>query len=314
LARLDVEIIDFICNVFAEDKAKEAVFVQGLPVIPEPQHTYRRLTRRSRHGNGVASKQQWNTFNQQSLFGVLSSPCALIASFTQDEVLMDSQTLWYCMLRLISHEPELVFHSLWLAIERLPTPPADDNRRRTSRPESSPEVQEESLKVTEGYIVSICLHALVAAASLVSDPKTMHEIAQLRSRGLVLAPGATSRHASSTCLDYDNIFSHELALRLARRVFSAIGASRKRAGCAGPLAGTDILHPLISQLSSGVNVPSGKLEFTESERRSHQIRMPALLLEWARGVLLQTWDGNAEFASDGPFGGAMSFVSSICQF
>ena len=122
------------------------------------------------------------------------------------------------------------------------------------------------------------------------------------------------------CLEYEDVFSNELALRLARRLFCAITARR----CFADIAECDlslrdngsdfdVLRPLLSQLDLLSNEPARVLDFTPAERLLHETRVPTLLLDWARAVLLREWDGRPEFSSDGPFHGALSLVATLCK-
>ncbi|KAM0348847.1 hypothetical protein ACHAP4_010795 [Fusarium culmorum] len=130
---------------------------------------------------------------------------------------------------------------------------------------------------------------------------------------------AISRQPSSRCLDYDDAFSNDVAVRLARRLFCAITARRcfaDRAHPAGRLEGfkmndCDILQPLVNQLDFLSTGSASILEFPRDERLLHETRVPTVLLDWARTILLNEWDGRAHFAMDGPFGGALSFIETL---
>ena len=56
------------------------------------------------------------------------------------------------------------------------------------------------------------------------------------------------------------------------------------------------------------------LYFTDDERSLHEKRVPTLILDWARTVMLQEWEGSAEVPNDGPFGGALAMMAAICKF
>jgi hypothetical protein len=123
-------------------------------------------------------------------------------------------------------------------------------------------------------------------------------------------------------LDYDDAFSNDLAVRLARRLFCAITARRcftDRAHPAQQLEGfemndCDILQPLVNQLDFLSTGSASILEFPRDERLLHETRVPTVLLDWARTVLLNEWDGRADFAMDGPFGGALSFIETLRMY
>ncbi|PFH61374.1 hypothetical protein XA68_17552 [Ophiocordyceps unilateralis] len=310
LRRLDVELVDFVCDTLQEDNTLErSAFgpVHSVETLPVPQNK--------------PSRAQWKAFHEQTIFDVLSNPRSLVQSFTRDGKLYDSQTLWYCMLRMTRAAPNLVLHSLWLAASSLFAPP-----------DSLKDVRVQSRRMFDGSagslsdfeascVLSVCLHTLVAAVPCVSDSKTLHDMSRVRSHGLVLATGGVgARQPPSMCLEYDDVFSNELALRLARRLFCAITARKCFAeivDCESSKAGRlevdiDVLRPLLSQLHL-MSTDSRILEFTPAERLLHETRVPTLLLDWARTILLKEWDGRPEFSCDGPFFGALSLMATLYE-
>lgn len=314
LNQLNVDLVDFICDIFLEDRTLET------PWLGRPDDCSPTTMPQNRHGSLIRRQvmpqssltRQWKTFNEQTIFHVLSNPRSLVSSFTRDEKLYDSHTLWYCMRRLTRVAPSLVFHSLWMAAESLFAPPRSMDTRNTSK-KRKPLSNHDA-----GCVMSICLHALVAAAPTAPDSRTLYEMSRIRANGLVLpGNGVTARQPPAMCLDYDDIFSNDLALRLARRLFCAVAArhifadvtddSRQRS------RDIDVLQPLLDQLDLLSTASVRILEFAQSERLLHETRVPTLLLDWARVVLLDGWDGQAEFTSDSAFGGALSLVSTMCK-
>ncbi|EWY96166.1 hypothetical protein FOYG_04979 [Fusarium oxysporum NRRL 32931] len=295
LSQLDVNLVDFICDIYEEDGTAQSVIV---------------------------SASDWLRFNDQTLFNVLMDPQVIVQSFTHDRKLYDSQTLWYCFHRLSRVACNLVFHSLWLAAGRLFVPPQDSmSHNSIKNNDSRLQKHKGSLSdIDAGYLMSICMHALVAAAPAVQDSRTLYEMSRVRSNGLTLAGrSAMARQSSSRCLDYDDAFSNDLAIRLARRLFCAITARRyfsNKMDNAGPLNETennkvDILQSLVDQLDFLSTGSATILEFPQSERLLHETRVPTILLDWARTILLNEWDGRADFDMDGPFGGALSFIETL---
>ncbi|EXM25197.1 hypothetical protein FOTG_07722 [Fusarium oxysporum f. sp. vasinfectum 25433] len=295
LSQLDVNLVDFICDIYEEDGTAQSVIV---------------------------SASDWLRFNDQTLFNVLMDPRVIVQSFTHDRKLYDSQTLWYCFHRLSRVACNLVFHSLWLAAGRLFVPPQDSmSHNSIKNNDSRLQKHKGSLSdIDAGYLMSICMHALVAAAPAVQDSRTLYEMSRVRSNGLTLAGrSAMARQSSSRCLDYDDAFSNDLAIRLARRLFCAITARRyfsNKMDNAGPLNETennkvDILQSLVDQLDFLSTGSATILEFPQSERLLHETRVPTILLDWARTILLNEWDGRADFDMDGPFGGALSFIETL---
>ncbi|KAF4976903.1 hypothetical protein FZEAL_6479 [Fusarium zealandicum] len=323
LSRLDVDLINFICDVYEEDGTFEDY--RGLPQdisnsYPRPATTRKTLSRRST-SSAAMSKKNWRAFNEQTLFNVLADPQVLVQSFTCDQKLYDSQTLWYCFHRMNRVAPSLVFHSLWVAAGRLFVPGQDLQAVSPVRTKSDRTFKRSAClsNLDAGRLMSICMHALVAATPAMPDSRTLYEMSRARSNGLTLAGGSTAaRQPSARCLDYDDAFSNELAIRLARRLFCAITARRcladmARSKARPQVAGTelDILQPLVHQLDFLSTGSASVLDFTQPERLLHETRVPTVLLDWARTILLNEWDGRPDFAMDGPFGGAMSFIETM---
>ncbi|RDA93765.1 hypothetical protein CP533_0276 [Ophiocordyceps camponoti-saundersi (nom. inval.)] len=324
LRRLDVELIDFICDTLEEDRTSEMSPMRPDNVVeayPIPQNKPCRLRRRKRPGSAVP-KTQWKAFNEQTIFDVLSNPRSLVQSFTRDGKLYDSHTLWYCMLRLTRAAPTLVLHSLWLAAGSLFAPP-DSLKHVHSQFKSIFDGRVESLSDFEtGCVLSVCLHTLVAVVPCVSDSKTLCDISRIRSNGLVLAAdGIGAQQPPPVCLAFDDVFSDELALRLARRLFCVINARKRFSEIAlsessileRPRGDLDVLGPLLSQLERASSDSIRILDFTPAERRLHETRVPTLLLDWSKTILLQEWDGEAEFPCDGPFFGALSLMAILYE-
>ncbi|ROV92161.1 hypothetical protein VSDG_07495 [Cytospora chrysosperma] len=314
ISRLNVDVVDFICDVLQDDGTRE----QHLLEPAEPSKTLagsRRSTRlmkrrnKSRRSSYPADlKREWKLFIEQSLFYTLSDPHALIRSFTHKGELIDSQTLWYCMLRMTRVAPTLVYHCLWLSAAHLFAPPKTVQSLRSSTARLFPK-QELSLSNAEaGRLISICLHALIAAAPVVTEKSQITEMSRLRSQGLSLA--ASGGQSPELCLQYDDAFSNDLAMRLARRLLTAITTRRYfddmveqefvfgDDGEGEP----DILAPLFTQLDA-LSV--------SNEESLHETRMSTLLLDWSRAVMFHEWDGNPEVPGDGPFGGALALTDAI---
>ncbi|KAG5802726.1 hypothetical protein H9Q74_012652 [Fusarium xylarioides] len=324
LSQLDVNLVDFICDIYEEDGTARSVIVSASDAThpyPRPVNQRKPLQRRSM-SRTTRSRKQWQRFNDQTLFHVLMDPQVVVQSFTHDRKLYDSQTLWYCFHRLSRVACNLVFHSLWLAAGRLFVPP-QDSRSHNSIKDNGSRLRKHKGSLSDvdaGYLMSICMHALVAAAPAVQDSRTLYEMSRVRSNGLTLAGrSAMARQSLSRCLDYDDAFSNDLAIRLARRLFCAITARRhfsNKMDTAGPLNETennqvDILQPLVDQLDFLSTGSATILEFPQSERLLHETRVPTVLLDWARTILLNEWDGRADFTMDGPFGGALSFIETL---
>ncbi|ROV91055.1 hypothetical protein VMCG_09597 [Cytospora schulzeri] len=314
ISRLNVDIVDFICDVLQDDGTRE----QHLLEPAEPSKTLagsRRSTKSMKRRNKSRRssyppdlKREWKLFIEQSLFYTLSDPHALIRSFTHKGELIDSQTLWYCMLRMTRVAPTLVYHCLWLSAAHLFAPPKSVQSLRSPTARLFPK-QELSLSNAEaGRLISICLHALIAAVPVVSEKSQITEMSRLRSQGLSLA--ASGSQSPELCLQYDDAFSNDLAMRLARRLLTAITTRRyfddmvEHEFVVGDDSEgePDILAPLFAQLDA-LSV--------SNEEGLHETRMSTLLLDWSRAVMFHEWDGNLEVPGDGPFGGALALTDAI---
>ncbi len=75
----------------------------------------------------------------------------------------------------------------------------------------------------------------------------------------------------------------------------------------------DILAPLFGQLDFLNMDAVYVLNFSLAHRTLHETRVPTLLLDWARTVMLNDWDGSPVVPGDGPFGGALALVEAMCK-
>ncbi|KUI69646.1 Ubiquitin-protein ligase E3A [Cytospora mali] len=314
ISRLNVDIVDFVCDVLQDDGTREQHLLEPAEVsktLAGARRSTKMMKRRSksrRSSYSPDSKREWKLFIEQSLFYTLSDPHALIRSFTHKGELIDSQTLWYCMLRMTRVAPTLVYHCLWLSAAHLFAPPKSVQSLRSPTARLFPK-QELSLSNAEaGRLISICLHALIAAAPVVSEKTQITEMSRLRSQGLSLA--ASGSQFAELCLQYDDAFSHDLATRLARRLLAAITTRRyfddmveQETAFGDDSEGEpDILAPLFAQLDA-LSV--------SNEEGLHETRMSTLLLDWSRAVMFHEWDGSPEVPGDGPFGGALALTDAI---
>jgi hypothetical protein len=327
LKRLDAHLMNFVCDVLQEDGTAEKHLlspsvISGSGIHSTPvEHSLRRVNTARRGRGPLNLRLEWRLFVEQSIFFVMSDSAHLIESFTKHGQLYDSQTLWYCMLRLARVAPSIVFHSLWLVAAELFAPPQSLQALRSPTGRLFAKHERSLSNVEAGHLLSICFHALVAAVPLVADAQQLHDMSRLRSNGLALSgSGAISRQSPELCLQYDDAFGNDLILRLARRLFSAITTRRyfddmnaSHGNQAGSSTKNSILIPLFSQLDF-LNMDAAYiLHFSLSERTLHETRMPTVLLDWARQVMLHGWDGKPEVPGDGPFGGALALIDSIHQ-
>lgn len=332
LSMFSIEIIDALSNIMQNINAPS---LESLSIkFPYPRSGLQRAKKNTLPGHLDSdklitykpeqhAKSQWKDFIEQSLFYVLSCPTTLLKSFSEDGLLFDTQTLWYSMMRLVSMASPLVFDSLWVAASSLYIRPQQLCSKNNLV--KDPLVKRDRAGI--GYttdqaaeLISICLHALIAAVPYSSDANELYEISRMRAYGLFIPhsrPCPTK--ISEMCLLHEDIFSNELALRLARRVFAAIPARRQFQEAMAhntpeynPLSPpTDILDLVLAPLNFlHIEVPS-ILDFSLEDRILHKKRVPILLIDWARTVILQEWSGRPEVTADGCLGGALAMISAL---
>ncbi|KAK3394902.1 hypothetical protein B0H63DRAFT_556045 [Podospora didyma] len=322
LSRLNAEVVDFICDIIQEDGTAEKHMLE--PPLITRFHTRfsgqpKPLKRRPRSSRTYPSdvRLEWKLFVEQTLFYVLSDPQLAVQSFSTQGQLYDSQTLWYCMLRMTRIAPSLVFHSLWMAAASLFAPPKTLQSLRSPTGKLFPKHETPLSNAEAGRLMSICLHALVAAAP-VTDSQELSDMSRIRSHGLSLAgSGSVAQQPVALCLQYEDAFADDLALRLARRLFAAITTRRyyDEINNSNLISDEDkepdVLTPLFSQLDF-LNMDAVYiLNFSFLDRALHEARVPTLLLDWARAVMLRDWGGNPEVPGDGSFGGALALIQAM---
>ncbi|KAI8965090.1 hypothetical protein F5Y11DRAFT_36333 [Daldinia sp. FL1419] len=323
LSRFNVQAINFICDVLQEDATSEKHLLEPPTVDESIKRSSNRSKSWKRKGKPQTSypqdlKFQWKLFVEQSIFHILSDPQAVLDSFTNPNGTIDSQTLWYCMLRLTRVAPNLVFDSLWIALAGLFAPPKTLQSMRSPTAKMFPGVKKSFTNSEAASLMSVCFHALVAAAPLVNDSRQLNDMSRIRAHGLSLAGGGTvARQPTSLCLQYEDAFTDNMALRLARRLLRVIPTRRyfdelieldldTDDGAKEP----DVVELLLSHLESSAQ---SALHFSKAERSMHEKRIPVLLLDWARAVMLHEWEGKPDVSGDGPFGGALSLMTAMYQ-
>lgn len=318
LLNLSIETINLTCNVLQSDGTYEKhVLHPQLPTGPSKRRRNQPILRRVPNVVPPSPwlKIQWRRFIEQAFFDVLSKPSSLLTTFrTQNGDLLDSQTVWYLMFRLTRVAPSIVFHSLWMAaghLFRAPSALTYDKNNQASN--DTPLSEDDAAKV-----VTICLYALVAAAPLVTDFRQLTNMSRIRSFGLtMLGRVPVTLEPIAICLQYEDVFSNELALRLARRLFAAICVRRqymKLQDYGRERPEKDVLDLLLDALKFLDLEIWSALSFTDQERGIHERRVPTLILDWARTVMLHDWQGSAEVPTDGPFGGALAVLDALRTF
>jgi hypothetical protein len=328
LSHFSIEIVEYICDLMQAENISESHPLH-------PREIDASLRRKLDGSSQIAylqrmgtdsSKFHWKQFIEQSLFDVLSRPDSLLQSFRKEGGdIFDTQTIWYLMLRMTRVAPSIVFDSLWRLVGELfhPPKPLDSTCEwsrdigkgsGSGRPVSNQEAAD---------IINICLHALIAAAPLVSEIQQLTSMSRVRSFGLAMHGGSESSSPEYTnlCLQYEDAFTYDLGLRLARRLFAAIPTRRhfnellesRNDAHDDHRPEPEILDRIIKSLKFLDIGVQPLIKFTTSERDLHEKRVPTLILDWARTIMLQEWQGTAEVPVDGPFGGALATMDAICK-
>ncbi|KAI1310612.1 hypothetical protein F5Y03DRAFT_344970 [Xylaria venustula] len=321
LSHLNLEAVNFLCDVLREDATTERHILEPTTITDSLRHYGgRKVWRRKRKGHWPYSqhlKYEWKLFAEQSIFHVLSDPRALLESFATHDGVVDSQAVWYCMLRLTRVAPHLVFDSLWVAMTSLFAPPRSLQNSRFSTAKVFATSQKSFSNIETASLLTICFHALIAAAPLVTDSRQLLDMSRIRSRGLLLTGGGPAPEQRTVLsLQYEEAFTDDLALRLARRLLMAILARRYFDELMGldldsledSAKEPDVLEALLSQIEPSMQ---SSMRFSKSERSIHEKRVPILLLDWARTVMIQEWTGKPDVPGDGPLGGALTLIAAM---
>lgn len=323
LSRLNTEIVEFICNTFEEDHTSESHPLDEFEIREAPSRPRSKITLTRRRSYGKVTRKQWKAFNEQTLFHVLSNPRSLIRSFSENGRLFDSETICYCMRRLTQAKPSLVWHSLWMAAESLFHPPKlIHNSGNDAKGPSSSASQGVLSDFERVCVMSICLHALVGALPAPTDHNMVADISLIRSKGLTLSYfGHVLKQPPWLVEQYDDIFSDELAIRLARRLCCAVTAQQqfvkalKSRGIDGGLGSAEIIRSVVNHITViGVMESSSAISIDPSDRLLYEGRAQLVILDWARTVLLHDWNGSPVFPTNSPFAGALALIKAMCKF
>lgn len=321
LSRLSPRIIDFMCDIFEEDGTQELDEWQlglhdNLRLCEEPTVRLRRTERR-RHER---SYRRWKLFNEQALFDVFSNPRALVATFsTENGELLDSPSLWYCMVRLTRTVPSLVLHSMWISALALFSPQSGvdspDNHTSGKHHPRLSQIEAECL-------LSICLHALAALAPASSvSQEMMVRMSKIRSRGYSLSSYSFDGDLPSWMREkYDDAFSNDLALRLARRICCSMVAQRRFSDLTSntpsekPTPPDLILNTFCSQMDLASLKEPTHLNIEGLDGVRHLGNMQVLVLDWAKTVIMHEWDGQPAIATGTALHGALMIICAMREY
>ncbi|TVY88608.1 Ubiquitin-protein ligase E3A, partial [Lachnellula willkommii] len=324
MSSLPIELIDFLCDVMHTDGTTEKHDLEPMVIDDKAvkilNRPYPKLKRRDpglSDPDPIVLKERWRSFVEQSFFDVLSKPDSLLQSFRHsDGQLFDTHTIWYLMLRMTRVAPSIVFHSLWnVAGVLFNLPDKLETVHDWAKPPGNSPSSKSLSNQEAAEVMSICLHALVAAAPLVSNARQLANMSRIRSYGLTML----GLEPADLCLAYEDAFTNELALRLARRIFASIPTRRRFSELLDVQNDVrnnderepDVLEALLAKLKFLDLEITPVLSFDLDERDLHEKRVPTLLLDWARTVMHQDWQGSAEVPAEGPFGGALALIAAI---
>lgn len=328
LSHFTIEIVEFLCDLMQAEGISEHHPLHPVEITDQGKGQ-RKISSRLKRVKDTKIIQQasmkhvWKTFIEQSFFDVLSRPDSLLRSFRDEKGhLFDTQTIWYLMLRMTRVAPSIVFDSLWRLAGSLFRPPEELKSTCEWSKDESPSTSQIPISNKDAAeAISLCLHALIAAAPLVTNKQQLASMSRIRSYGLAMRGSeSSSPEHVQLCLQYEDAFSYDLAMRLARRLFSAIPIRRRFTELLelqkdvrdDEKPEPDVLEIVIKSLNLDLGTEA-ILNFSDEERDMHEKRVPTLILDWARTVMLQEWQGAAEVPSDGAFGGALATIHAMYE-
>jgi hypothetical protein len=291
------------------------------------------------------------TFVAQSVFYALSSTRQILRSFRQsaaspNDIKQNSsssklnlQQLQPSLRKLLTVCPrEIVFHSLWSAMESLFVPPKElSNLRRSRRssynsatgaPVSAPIIiRGASDAVSNEHVNDSCAAdiATVALFALTSslpdiDAPTWRGILQMRATGAVTSNAdmqKLSLRSTRVIVDVTDALEHDLALRLigrlvraltARMAFYEISKARHPYRHASRKSKNNVLDFLINNLSDNHSLITPRVSGQDETRPPGAA---AIIAEWIRTLLLKEWDGSPEMSKGSTTGGAVQILSTM---
>lgn len=328
MSSMTIETIGLLCDIMQNDGSSEKHILQPESIDKSlKRHRAKSMVTSDTQTDlfpqhSAIFKIRWKMFTEQSFFDVLGNPDSLLISFSdRDSKLFDSHTIWYLMLRMTRVAPSLVFDTLWNVVGTLFRPPARLEKVYDWAKDHRPYSREAVSNEDAARVINICLLALVAASPLVVEARQLANMSRIRSYGsAMLGRETSSLEPVPLCLQYEDAFTHESAFRLARRLFAAIPTRRRFTELLNlqndvhmdQMREPDILDTIIDSLKFLDPGTPPLLNFSDADRDLHETRAPLLILDWARTVMLQEWEGAAEAPKDGAFGGALAVTAALC--
>ncbi|PLN83981.1 hypothetical protein BDW42DRAFT_163967 [Aspergillus taichungensis] len=290
-------------------------------------------------------QRQVFTFVGQSVFYALGSTKQILRSFRDNASdgatsTLDLHHIQPSLRKLFTLCPkDLVFHSLWSAVEALFVPPKELSTpskasRRSSCNSSTgappaPIIRRASDSGGNAYVsddraadvATVALLALTGSLPEV-DAATWHGILQMRATGTVASQAEMQKlplHSKRVIVDTTDMLEHELALRLVNRLVRALTARtafheifKARQAYSHDVPKTrknGVLDRLIDNLSVHHDFQHAGIPAHDSEPKPPGA--PAVIAEWLRTLLLREWDGNPEMAKGSAAGGAVQILSVL---
>ncbi|KAE8159663.1 hypothetical protein BDV40DRAFT_232339 [Aspergillus tamarii] len=344
LTHLTSEIIDELGKMVAlsDDDAErwkdELAYIESMGTFDDSEWKF--ATSRQRDAFAFVS---------QSVFYALSSTRQILRSFrdntarpndieqSRSNLKLNLQQLQPSLRKLFTICPrELVFHSLWNALESLFVPPKELSNPRQSRrssynsttgaPVPTPIIIRRASDalgnehVTDSCAADVATVALFALTSSLPeiDASTWRGILQMRATGAVASSADMQKlplRNTRAVVDVTDALEHDLALRLvdrlvraltARMAFYEISKVRHPYSHTSRKSKNSVLDFLINNLSDNHRLVTADVD------DQNQMRSPgaaAVIAEWLRTLLLKEWDGSPELSKGSATGGAVQILS-----
>ncbi|KAE8149533.1 hypothetical protein BDV25DRAFT_156149 [Aspergillus avenaceus] len=344
VTHLTGEIIDGLGQMIAlsDDEAElwkdELAFMESTGLIDYPDWRFATIRQR-----------EVFTFIAQSVFYALSNTTQILRSFRKSTTARDKamrrtsttklnlQQLQPSLRKLFTICPrEVVFHSIWSALESLFVPPKELSTPRQSRRSScnsttgasisAPIVLRRTSKavanepVTDSCAADVATVALFALASSLPDidAHTWRGILQMRATGAVASYSDMHKlpqRSTRAIVEVTDALEHDLALRLvdrlvraltARMAYHEISKARHPYSHASRKPRHNVLDLLINNLSDNHSLATAD---THDPGRTQTPGAAAVIAEWLRTLLLKEWDGNPEMSKGSTTGGVIQILA-----
>ncbi|KAL4908935.1 hypothetical protein BDW74DRAFT_145570 [Aspergillus multicolor] len=300
----------------------------------------------------VATSRQRTVFAfiTQSVFYAFGSSKQLLRSFRDDTSHLNGhnegpklnlQQLQPALRKLFSICPkDIIFHSLWNALEALFVPPrelsASGRLSRRSSSNSNPAsavsapiiIRRASETASHQYVTdanaadvtSVVLFALASSLPEL-DPTTWSGMVRMRSTGNVAMSAVMEMFGlddARVVVEATDVLEHELALRLVDRLVRALIArlafheiSKTRSGYTPESLKrkSNVLDNFIDTLGQHHDLVLGSRNDEHSSLRSPSA--PAIITEWLRTLFMKTWGGDPEISRSSSEGGVVQILAVL---